>query len=239
MSKYRRSHAAFKLPNELILDASLSFSARRLGVVLYSRRNPFGGCRKSLATLAALAGMSVTTAQKAISELSDAGYIAHINTYRYDERFGRMVYAVGVYQCLLPVSKGFTLIPWSIFDTPMKSSVFVVALYLYIQAWNSTHSHPSLRAICRDIGAGITTVCRAVKALDFVRLFLAMRCQKKNRSFSSNSYHGTWWCGCTGQLVRLSAKAAAYRVSSFPLPKVYRSIPVAESVFRLQGCFKK
>ena len=189
MSKYRRSHAAFKLPNELVLDTSLSFSARRLGAVLYSRRNPFGGCRKSMATLATLAGMSVTTARKAISELSDAGYIAHINTYRYDERLGRMVYAVGVYQCLLPVSKGFTLIPWSIFDTPMKSSVFVAALYLYLQTGNSTRSHPSLRAICRDIGAGIATVCRAVKALGFVRLFLAMRCRKKNRAFSSNSYH--------------------------------------------------
>ncbi len=106
MSKYRRSHAAFKLPNELILDASLSFSARRLGAVLHSCRNPFGCCRKSLDTLAALVGMSVTTARKAISELSDAGYIAHINTYRYNERLGRMVYAVGVYQCLLSVSKG-------------------------------------------------------------------------------------------------------------------------------------
>lgn len=81
--------------------------------------------------------MSVTTARKAISELSDAGYIAHINTCRYNVRLGCMVYAVGVHQC---VSKGFTLIPWSVFDTPMKSGVFVAALYLYLQTGKSTHS---------------------------------------------------------------------------------------------------
>jgi len=88
MSNFRRFHATFKLPNQLTTDASLSFSARRLGAVLYSRRNAFGFCQKSLATLASLSKLSVTTARKVISELSDAGYI---DTYRYNERLGRMV----------------------------------------------------------------------------------------------------------------------------------------------------
>lgn len=189
MSNSRRFHATFKLPNQLITDASLSFSARRLGAVLYSRRNAFGFCRKSLATLASLSKLSVTTARKAISELSDAGYVAHLNTYRYNERLGRMVYAVGIYQCLLPVSRDFTLIPWAIFDAPLKSSAFVSALYLYLQTGNTTRSHPSLRTVCRGIGASIATVCRAIKALGVVRLFLALRCRKVNRAFSSNSYH--------------------------------------------------
>jgi len=86
MSNSRRFHATFKLPNQLITDASISFSARRLGAVLYSRRNAFGFCRKSsLATLASLSKLSVTTARKAISELSDAGYVAHLNTYRHND----------------------------------------------------------------------------------------------------------------------------------------------------------
>lgn len=187
MSKFRRFHATFKLPNQLILDDRLSFSARRLGAVLYSRRNALGCCRKSLTTLAKLSRLSVTTVRKALAELSDTGHIAYINTYRYDERIQRVVYAVSVYQCLVPVSKDFTLIPWAVFDTEMQSSAFVAALYLYLQAGNGTRSFPSLRQICRDIGAGIATVCRAIKTLG--RLIYVLHCKRVNRAFSNNSYH--------------------------------------------------
>lgn len=189
MSNARRYHSTFRIPNQLILDQSLSFSARRLGAVLYSRRNPLGCCRKSLATLAELSGLSVTTTRKAIDELSSAGYIAHIQTYRYNEQLGRMVYAVSVYQCLLSTAKGFTLVPWKIFDAPILSSAFVAALYLYYQAGNSTRCFPSLAAICEGIGASMATVCRIRKLLDTVRLFCVLQCKKLNRAFSSNSYH--------------------------------------------------
>lgn len=189
MSKAHRYHSTFRIPNQLIQDQTLSFSARRLGAVLYSRRNPLGCCRKSLAKLAELSSLSVTTTRKALSELSAAGYIAHIHTYRYNERLGRMVYAIGVYQCLLPTAKGFTLVPWKIFDAPMTSSAFVAALYLYYQAGNSSRCFPSLVAICQGVGASMATVCRARKILDTVRLFCILQCRKLNRAFSSNSYH--------------------------------------------------
>ncbi len=189
MSKTRRYHSTFRVPNQLILDQSLSFSARRLGAVLYSRRNPLGCCRKSLARLAELSGLSVTTTRKAIAELSSAGYIAHIHTYRYNDQLGRMVYAVGVYQCLLSTAKGFTSVPWRIFDAPMTGSAFVAALYLYYQTGNSSRCFPSLAAICQGIGASMATVCRARKLLDAVRLFCILQCRKLNRAFSSNSYH--------------------------------------------------
>ncbi len=189
MSKAHRYHSIFRIPNQLILDQSLSFSARRLGAVLYSRRNPLGCCRKSLAALANLSGLSVTTTRKAIDELSAAGYIAHIHTYRYNEQLGRMVYAIGVYQCLLSTAKGFTSVPWKLFDAPMTNSAFVAALYLYYQAGNSSRCFPSLVAICQGIGASMATVCRARKLLDTVRLFCILQCKKLNRAFSSNSYH--------------------------------------------------
>lgn len=185
----RRSHSTFRIPNQLILDATLSFSARRLGAVLYSRRNTLDCCRKSLAKLAELSGLSVTTTRKALSELSDAGYIAHIHTYRYYEPLRRMVYAIGVYHCLLPTKKDFTMIPWRIFDAAMTNSAFVAALYLYYQAGNSFRCFPSLAAICQGIGASMATVCRARKILDTVRLFCILSCKMLNRAFSSNSYH--------------------------------------------------
>lgn len=189
MSKTRRYHSTFRIPNQLILDQNLSFSARRLGAVLYSRRNPLGCCRKSLAKLTELSGLSVTTTRKALSELSSAGYIAHIHTYRYNSCLGRMVYAVGVYQCLLPMTKDFTSVPWKIFDAPMTGSAFVAALYLYYQAGNSSRCFPSLAAICQGVGASMATVCRARRILDTVRLFCILQCKKLNRAFSSNSYH--------------------------------------------------
>lgn len=185
----RRSHSTFRIPNQLILDATLSFSARRLGAVLYSRRNALDCCRKSLAKLAELSGLSVTTTRKALSELSAAGYIAHIHTYRYYEPLRRMVYAIGVYHCLLPTKKDFTMIPWRIFDAAMTNSAFVAALYLYYQAGNSSRCFPSLAAICQGIGASMATVCRARKILDSVRLFCILSCKMLNRAFSSNSYH--------------------------------------------------
>lgn len=244
MSNSRRFHATFKLPNQLITDASLSFSARRLGAVLYSRRNAFGFCRKSLATLASLSKLSVTTTRKAISELSDAGYIAHLNTYRYNERLGRMVYAASIYQCLLPVSRDFTLIPWAIFDASMRSSAFVAALYLYLQTGNTARSHPSLRAVCRGIGASIATVCRAVKALGIVRLFLALRCRKVNRAFSSNSYHilfavpgGVCDTPASPSELRPSPQLNGSGFFSLP-PQVYGLGAVFSSVFKGSGCFK-
>ncbi|MEM5769369.1 MAG: hypothetical protein AAGU32_13910 [Bacillota bacterium] len=50
----RRRKPSFKVPNRLIQDGALSFSARRVGAVLYSRRSRLGACKRSLAYLARL-----------------------------------------------------------------------------------------------------------------------------------------------------------------------------------------
>lgn len=189
MSRSHRYHSTFRIPNQLIVDATLSFSARRLGVVLYSRRNYLGCCRKSLAELAKLSGLSVTTTRKAIEELTSAEYIVHIRAYRYSEQLRRMVYDKSVYHCLLSTTKDFTMVPWRIFDAPMTCGAFVAALYLYYRAGNSSRCFPSLAAICQGIGASMATVCRARRILDTVRLFCILQCKKLNRAFSSNSYH--------------------------------------------------
>lgn len=237
----RRYHSTFRIPNQLILDQSLSFSARRLGAVLYSRRNPLGCCRKSLAKLAELSSLSVTTTRKALEELSAAGYIAHIHTYRYNEQLGRMVYAIGVYQCLLPTAKAFTMIPWRIFDTPMTSSAFVAALYLYFQAGNSPRCFPSLAAICRGIGASMATVCRARRILDTVRLFCILQCRKLNRAFSSNSYHilqkAVVVCDASSSAPRPSPQLL--RVAPFPyLLKHITQTKAFQVLFSLLGTLK-
>lgn len=214
----RRSHSTFRIPNRLILDTTLSFSARRLGAVLYGRCNALGYYERPLAKLAKLSELSVTTTQKALSELSNAGYIAHIRTYRYYEPRGRMVYAVGVYHCLLSTRKDFTMVPWKIFDASMTKSAFVTALYLYYQAGNTSRCFPSLAAICRGIGASMATVCRARKILDTMRLFCILQCKKLNRAFSSNSYHilQTAPGVCDASLSEPRHSPQLFRVAPFP-----------------------
>lgn len=182
-----QNYSKVKIPNRLIVDATLSFSARRLGAVLYSRRNRGGFCHKSLSALATLAQMSVKTVQTALGELSAHGYIVTIKAHRYNESLGRAVYAVSSYRCELAVNKDFTLIPRRLFSADLKSSAFVTALYLFRQMGNKTRCFPSLTAISNAIGASVSTVCRALKAVE--QLFLKQRCKKVNKAFANNSYH--------------------------------------------------
>lgn len=176
-----------KMPNRLIQDATLSFSARRLGAVLYSRRNRAGLCHKSLSALATLSGLSVSTVQKSLGELISHGYIVRIKSYRYNETLGRAVFAVSSYRCELATDKDYTLIPRRLFNADLQSSAFVAALYIYQQMGNKSRCFPSLAMIANAIGASISTVCRALKAVE--RFFYRKRCKKVNRAFTSNSYH--------------------------------------------------
>lgn len=176
-----------KVPNRLIQDATLSFSARRLGAVLYSRRNHAGFCHKSLSALSALSRLSVKTVQTALGELISHGYIVRIKSYRYNETLGRAVFAVSSYRCELATDKDYTLIPRRLFNADLQSSAFVTALYIYQQMGNKTRCFPSLSMIANAIGASISTVCRAIKAVE--RLFYRKPCKKVNHAFASNSYH--------------------------------------------------
>ena len=78
--------AAFRLPNELICDAELSGSARRLAAVLYAHRGKTGGCRKSIRELSALCDMAEGTVKTALRRLIERGYLTRVKKYRYDAR---------------------------------------------------------------------------------------------------------------------------------------------------------
>ena len=185
----RRWEPSFKVPNRLIMDFSLSFSARRMGAVLFSRRNHLGACRRSQASLAKLAGCSVTTARKALQELEDAGYITRSQNHRYNETLGRLVYDQYTYHCDLRFHGGFTLVPWNLFGHPLKSSAFVLCLYLYLQAGNKYRAFPSLNLICKDLGIGKATVCRALRELRDIGRIYSEFCIKMNHAYSRNSYY--------------------------------------------------
>jgi len=184
-----RKKPKFKLPNKLITDYRLSYSARRLGAVIYSRRNALGAYRKSLEGLARLSRLSVPTVQKAVAQLEQAGYISHKRNYVYDYDLKRVVYAQNTYLCSLDYSGGFTLIPHSLLEKRLTPAAFTVSLYIFQQMGNSDRAWPKIRDIITALTSGRATVCRALAAIRTMGVMLVLRCKKRNRAYTSNSYH--------------------------------------------------
>lgn len=202
-----RKNLAFRLPNKLILDGALGYTARRLAAVLYSRKNALGACCKALSELASLAQCSIAAAHTALKELEKHGYISYRNSYRYSIDKCRMVYAKNVYTCTMNVTSGYTLIPRSVFDHDVKASSFLLLLYLYYKAGNRIpgkeyKAFPSLKMTARELAMAHSTVCRCIRELGNARVVYARACVKVDRSFSNNSYF--FLCQTTGAAARRS-----------------------------------
>lgn len=201
----RKEHT-FKVPSKLILDCTLSYSARLLGAVLYSRTNAQGVCRKSFAELAELSGCCVETVRLAMELLENGAYIKKYTYRRYDEGKCRIVCAKNAYHCILPVDRDFTLIPRSVFRHKIRNSSFVLYFYLRYRAGNSNRAFPSLGCIAKDLGMARSTVCECNHELDEVNLIYIQPCIKENRSNSTNSYF--LLCQAIGVATRYSAPHA-------------------------------
>jgi len=180
---------SFKLPAPLICDDALSYSARRVGAVLFGHRNRFGLCHKGLILLAKYSRCSVSTVRKAVEELERAGYITSYHNHKYSLEQGRVVYDRNSYVCNLSFRGGFTMVPRHILDWDLTAGAFSVCLYLCYQAGSGSRAFPSLRKIGKMLGMSHATVCRAVAALKQLRGMLVLACVKVNRAFSSNSYY--------------------------------------------------
>lgn len=207
-----------QVPNRLIQAGALSFSARRVGAVLYSRRNRLGACKRSLAYLARQAHCSVTTVRKALEELEDAKYITRTKNRRFIYSKGLIGYDQYTYHCVLGVQKDFTFIPWDLFGPCLKSCAFVLCLYLYQQAGNSTRAFPILKRMCREIGMSIATVCRALDMLEEVGRIYAQFCIKTNKAFSNNSYFFLIACSATPETSNIITLDVSDCMSAFPQP---------------------
>ena len=83
-----------RIPNRLINDAALTYSARRVGNALYSKRSRLGQCVMSLAYLAKVSACSIPTVRKAVEKLENPGYICRCRNYQYSEQAGRAFPAI-------------------------------------------------------------------------------------------------------------------------------------------------
>ncbi len=180
----------FKVPNALICDDALSLSARKVGAVLYGRRNAFGFCKKSIKDIAAIAGLSAATVSKSVDELQRAGYVVSARTYRWSKKRQRMVYGKKVYRCDLHFAGGYTRIPRMLLqEKDLTPAAFCVMLYVYQAAGNRRRAWPSIAKISQAISVSHSTVCRALLQIKKLPSLLVQLCRKTNGAFSASSYY--------------------------------------------------
>lgn len=179
----------FKIPNSLITDQRLHYSARRLGAVLYAHRNALGFVTKSLDALARLADCDISTVRSSLEELCEAGYAEVHKNYIYSAEHNRLVYGKTSYAVNLRFSGSFTMMTRNIFRNKLHHSAFCVYMYIALCAGGKKRSFPSAAKIADGLGMSKASVHRAVKALSGIRYLLVNHCLKSNRSFANNTYY--------------------------------------------------
>lgn len=186
-----KKQQTFKVPNALICNVQLTLTARIVATMLYAYSNPLGYCHKSLAKLAILAGCSVSTVRKSISELEAAGWLTSTRTYVWRSDLGRRVYGPKEYRVQPLPKKGWTLIPRDYLQNiNVTPSAFVIGLYLFAAAGNGERrAFPSIRKIAKAIGITERTVCRALHQIRRVANFLVSHCRRLRGDFAANNYH--------------------------------------------------
>ncbi len=186
-----KKQLTFKVPNALICDSTLSFTARKVGAVIYAHRNALGCCHKSFEELAHLAGCSPLTARKAVQALQEAGYLSSSRTYRYHKHLKRMVYGKRAYSCALQYDGGYTLIPRSMIreTAAVTPAAFCVLLYVCLCAGNKRRAYPSITKICDALDMARSTVCRALQQIKQLACVVVQLCRKVNGCMAASSYH--------------------------------------------------
>lgn len=184
----------FKCPRCLICDVTLPLTARQIGAALYAYTSYNGIIKKSYREIGRITGRDTKTVKAAVDQLAAAGYIQIKHTTRWDEEHQMAVNDSNRYTLSMDFSAGYALVPYSIFKYhELTPAAFVVALYIFLAAGaahgKERRAYPSIQKIMDAIGIGRSTVCRTLKALKELPMFLVQLCRKINGALTCNSYH--------------------------------------------------
>lgn len=181
------TYHSFKMPNQIIMDSTLSLSARKIAAYLYAyRRGKI--CSKSYRDIARKARCATNTVRSAVDELQSAGYLTITKTHRWDKKLCRVVNDVNVYT-LSSVHSKYTLIPFSLlFDADLTAAELSISLYLFCAAGPKASAYPSIQHISERVGVAKSTVCKALAAIRQLVSFLVMRCRTVFGDFGCNTY---------------------------------------------------
>lgn len=179
----------FRVPNQIINNGNLSFSARRLAAYFCAASNRFGMCRKSIAMLSGLTGMAPATVYASIDELERSGFLARKKKYRYDFDRRHLIYDRTEYQINKYLHGGYTLVPSELlYRRELSGGAFVLALYLCQQSGSKGRAFPSIALMAEAVGAAKSTICRCLAQLRNLGVFLVQNCVRANHTFAANSY---------------------------------------------------
>ena len=67
---------SFKLPNRVVTDKKLSYSARHIAAIMYMIQEQEGSCVRGLYQLCEISSYSIVTVVKSISQLRQQGYLS-------------------------------------------------------------------------------------------------------------------------------------------------------------------
>ena len=183
-------HPVAAVPNNLITDANLSYTTKRVAFVLLllaGRKGQY--VTASFAALARLCKCSTTTAQKAVKELCAQGYLLKSNRYHFDQEQNHLIYASNRYLWLRREG-GYTLVSRDILAYDLTPAAFVTLLYLYRCAGRKGRAFPSLRRIAETgLDMAKSTVCLALKALRLLQALVRHKCVTRRRCHASSSYY--------------------------------------------------
>ena len=195
-------HPVAAVPNNLITDTALSYTTKRVALVLLllaGRKDRYVAV--TFAALARLCKCSTTTSQKAVKELCTQGYLLKSNRYHFGEKQNHLIYASNRYLWLRREG-GYTLVSRNLLAYDLTPAAFVTLLYLYRCAGRKGRAFPSLRRIA---GLGLdmakSTVCLALKALRLLQAMVRHKCMTRNRCYASSSYYLTNFVFSRNQLL--------------------------------------
>lgn len=149
------SEQTFPLPNALILDGTLTFTAHRVGAALYSLNG--GNLQITLSELSHMARISITTIRGNLQELEVAGYIRRQRKLQYNTSQIHLIPPQDLTRCT------FTHIPRSALALPLQPRAFCVLLYLLYLGWpERLEDRPDAKTISTAIRASKATVYRGL-----------------------------------------------------------------------------
>ena len=184
-----KKRSYFKCPNALICDDRLSYTARRVGCVLFAFTNAFGVCRKGYVEIARIANVSTATVVSAVNALEELGYLTVAPTKRYCAEIGGVGYGRNEYTLNLSVlKKGYTRASRDVFGYELTASAFIVYLAILMFQGGKNRAWPSIAKLQKATGAACSTICAGLKLLRKLPTILVQRFVKPDGAFAANSY---------------------------------------------------
>ena len=227
-----KNRSYFRCPNALLRDDRLSYTARRVGVVLFAYSNARGECRKGYTELARLAGVSTATAVSAVRALAECGYLTVSTTKRYCKAilgvgYGRNSYALNLSTLERKqgdaMKQGYTRVRRDVLRYELTDSAFVVFLVVLSYQGQNNRMWPSIAELQKAAGTVRSTVCAGLKLLKKLPTLIVQLFQKENGAFAANSYKPA---------IAFAAPASNAALTATAADDGFRSLPYVHSTIK-------